>query len=162
MRTLQCSPTPGLQETCKPCKSQAQRSRRRAALPPLSLRLKTNRGNQPSSETCSVIAGLFVCCWWNSLNLTITRRTQRWRAATLLGYLIHSSECPFFPVTLLYAADTVSSRQSRPHRVSTCSPAHLFSMVILCLNAVFLTLQRWGGVSHLYPRLKQSNKEDDW
>lgn len=47
--------TPGLQETCRPCKSQAQRGRRRASLPPLSLRLKTNRGNQLSSQTRSVI-----------------------------------------------------------------------------------------------------------
>lgn len=101
---LSHSPTPGLQETCRPCKSQAQRSCRRAALPPLSLRLKTNRGNQPSSETCSVIAGLFVCCWWNSLNLTIRRRTQRWRAVTLLGYLIHSSGRLI--VSVLFSSDS--------------------------------------------------------
>ncbi|KAL7878812.1 hypothetical protein AOLI_G00097860 [Acnodon oligacanthus] len=48
------------------------------------------------------------------------------------------TECSlFFPVTLL-CADAGCSRLPLLGHVGTCSPAHLFSMVMLCLNGVSL------------------------
>lgn len=122
---------------------------KRAPLQPECLLLLLGFFESDNSEEYAFKEGTEVMCF------DPTRRFDPHQWATLFLSVL-------FPATPLCTADTVSSRQSRPHHVSTCSPAHLFSMVILCLNAVFLPLQRWGGVSHLYPRLKQSNKDNDW
>lgn len=130
--------TPGLQETCRPCKSQAQRGRRRAALPPLSLRLKTNRGNQLSSQThSSVTAWMFIVAlgilwirqsWvrhvWGKYGGDVLRPYQEiW--STSVGDSV--CECPFFQ--RLPSALLIQSLPGIPaHIVSALAPLHTCSV----------------------------------